>query len=403
MAARGGDQVTWQQEYDERMLPIFGMPRLDLVRGEGAYVWDSEGKRYLDLLAGIAVNSIGQAHPALVEAVAAQLQTLGHVSNFFTTPPQLALAAELIRLAGAPAGTKVLLVNSGAESNEAALKIALRNRPGGRMIALEHAFHGRTLGSLSLTWKAAYREPFEPMTGNVTFVPAGDADALATELARGGVAAVFMEPIQGEAGVRELSTEYLRTARELASEHGALLIFDEVQSGTGRTGDWFAHTSSGVIPDVITMAKGLAGGIPIGAVMAYGDAAALLQPGQHGTTFGGNPVAAAAALAVISVVEPLLEDVARLGKRWATDLAAVPGVVEVRGRGLILGVELAAPAADVAAALQEAGVIVNPPTPNAIRLVPPLNLTDEQADLFTVTLTRVLAGLPHNKEMQVHD
>lgn len=384
--------MTWQDEYSEKMLPIFGSPRLELVRGQGPWVWDSDGKKYLDLLAGIAVNSVGQAHPAVVKAVTEQLQTLGHVSNFFTTPPQLALATELLRLADAPDG-KVLLVNSGAEANEAALKIALRNKPGGRMIALDHAFHGRTLGSLSITWKAAYREPFEPMTGNATFLPPEDIAALQAELERGDVAAVFLEPIQGEAGVHELSADYLQAARELTRQHGALLVVDEVQSGSGRTGDWFAHTAAGITPDVITMAKGLAGGFPIGAVLAIGEAAGLLQPGQHGTTFGGNPVAAAAALAVVGIVEPLMPGVAELGERWKAELAAVPGVTEVRGRGLILGLELEAPSADVAAALQEEGVIVNAPTASAIRIVPPLNLTDEQAGLFTVTLSRVLAGL----------
>lgn len=380
--------MTWRDEYASSYLPIFGEPLLELVRGEGAYVWDSDGRRYLDLLGGIAVNALGHAHPRLVDAVTTQLQTLGHVSNFFASQPQIALAQRLVELTGA---SKALLVNSGTEATEAALKIALRHRPGGRILALEHGFHGRTLGALSITWKDTYREPFAPMTGNGTFVAPGDVAALETELAAGDVAALVVEVIQGEAGVRPLAPDYVAAARELTARHGALLVVDEVQTGAGRTGEWLAHPRYGITPDVVTMAKGLAGGIPIGAVLAYGDAAGLLTPGQHGTTFGGNPIASAAALAVTDEVLPLLPAVARLGAWWRNELAAVGGVLETRGEGLLIGIELDRPSAPVHAALLERGFITNPPTPTALRLAPPLILTQEEAESFTAALADVLA------------
>ena len=397
-----GTGRAWAQRYGRAVMNTFGAPQRVLVRGRGARVWDADGAQYTDLLAGIAVNCLGHAHPAVVGAVTAQLSTLGHVSNFFTTPAQITLAEELIGLVfpGAdPADSRVFLANSGTEANEGAFKIARRHggaqRP--RVLALTDAFHGRTMGSLALTHKAAYREPFEPLPGGVEFVPAGDGAALAAAMGP-DVAALIVEPIQGEAGVRELPPGYLEAARELTGRAGALLIIDEVQTGMGRTGAWMAHhlLAPSVTPDVVTLAKGLGGGVPIGAVVATGPAAGLLGPGQHGTTFGGNPVACAAALAVIATIrdEGLLERASALGARWSAELAAVPGVTGVRGRGLLRGVGLAdavGPAAAVAAELMERGFIVNAPRPDTLRLAPPLILPDADADRFTAVLRRVLA------------
>lgn len=397
-----GSNEAWGQRYAAAVMNTFGSPQRVLVRGEGAHVTDADGKEYTDLLAGIAVNILGHAHPAVVAAVTEQISTLGHVSNFFATPAQISLAEELdaLVLPGTPPGSsKVFLANSGTEANEAAFKIARRHggadRP--RILALENAFHGRTMGALALTHKAAYREPFAPLPGGVEFIPAGDVEALHAAMGD-DIAALILEPIQGEAGVRPLPAGYVEAAREATSAAGALLIIDEVQTGMGRTGAWMAHhlLAPGVTPDVVTLAKSLGGGMPIGAAVATGEAAALLGPGQHGTTFGGNPVACAAALAVISTVreQGLLERTAALGERWAGALTAVPGVTEVRGAGLLRGVGLAEglpAAAEIAAELMERGFIVNAPRPDTLRLAPPLILSDADADDFTATLTDVLA------------
>ncbi|WP_300390417.1 acetylornithine transaminase [uncultured Nocardioides sp.] len=375
-----------KDRYPDALMNTFGPPKLALVRGEGTHVWDEDGKEYVDLLAGIAVNSLGHGHPALVGAVTEQLQTLGHVSNFFTTGPQVELAERLLALLGdaaAQQGGKVFFANSGAEANEGAFKLTRRT---GRthVVVAEGGFHGRTMGALALTSKAAYREPFEPLPGDVTFVPYGDADALAAAVTD-ETAAVCLEPIQGEAGVVVPPEGYLATARRVADEHGALLWFDEVQSGIGRTGDWLAHLRHGVVPDVVTLAKGLGGGFPIGAVIGLGRAADLLQPGNHGTTFGGNPVACAAALAVLDTIEAdgLLEHVTVLGQKIRDGLAADPRVTEVRGEGLLIGLDLASEsAAAVVEAAQDAGFIINMTTPQRIRLAPPLVLTDDDAAAF---------------------
>ncbi len=383
----------WQERYSRALMNTFGPPKLVLSRGEGAYVWDADGRRYLDLLGGIAVNALGHGHPALVAAVSEQLRTLGHVSNFFATEPQIRLAEKLLELLGASTGSagggKVFFANSGTEANEAAFKLTRRTGRTG-LVAAEGSFHGRSMGALALTAKAAYREPFEPLPGEVTFVPYGDAAALA-EAVDASTAAVVLEPVQGEAGVVVPPAGYLDQARQTAARHGALLWLDEVQSGMGRTGRWFAH-QPGVSPDVVTLAKGLAGGIPIGACIALGDAADLLQPGNHGTTFGGNPVAAAAALAVIETIEKegLLAHATEMGEQLRAGLAD-PRVTEVRGEGLLVGLDLDRPVAPaVVQAAQLAGFIVNACSPERIRLAPPLILTSEQVAEFTAAWPGIL-------------
>ena len=381
-----------QQRYASALMNTFGPPKLVLTRGEGAHVWDADGGEYVDLLGGIAVNALGHADPRLVGAVTGQLQMLGHVSNFFATEPQTELAEKLLELLGTPG--KVFFANSGTEANEAALKLTRRT---GRthLVAAEGSFHGRTMGALAITHKPAYREPFEPLPGQVDFVPYDDADALAGAVTD-ETAAIVLEPVQGEAGVLVPDSGYLAAARRIADEHGALLWLDEVQTGVGRTGAWFAHQRADVepvVPDVVTLAKGLAGGIPVGACLAAGPAADLLQPGNHGTTFGGNPVAAAAALAVIAAIEDdgLLGRATELGEHFRQGLATDPRVLDVRAAGLLVGLDLAEPkAADVLAAAQQAGFIVNNPTPERIRLAPPLVLTDEDADSFLAAWPGIL-------------
>jgi acetylornithine aminotransferase len=375
---------------------VFGTPQRVLVRGSGCTVWDADGNEYLDLLAGIAVNALGHAHPFVTSVVSAQLATLGHISNFFTSPTQVALAEKLLELSEAPAGSRVFFTNSGAEALEAAVKLARRNSTPERhrILALDGAFHGRTMGALALTSKTAYRAPFEPLPGGVEHIPFDDVDALRAAM-DDSVAALVLEPIQGEAGVRPLSPEYLRAARELTREHGALLILDEVQSGIARTGRWFAHQwVDGVVPDAMTLAKGLGGGFPVGALVTFGeDVSTLLSAGQHGTTFGGNPVATAAGLATLHTLESsgALQHVADVGAFFREHLAAVQGVTAVRGAGLLIGFDLDgeyAPAA-VQAALA-AGFIINATGPGTIRLAPPLILTREQAASFLDALPSIL-------------
>lgn len=386
------------ERYQQSLLGVFGAPQRVLVRGAGCHVWDADGNQYLDLLGGIAVNTLGHANPLLTSVITSQLATLGHVSNFFTSPSQIALAEKLLEISAAPAGSKVFFANSGTEANEAALKLTRRNAgteaaPRTRVIALEHAFHGRTLGALSLTYKEKYRAPFAPLPQNVTWIPAGDIDALRNAVDE-TVSAVFIEPIQGEAGVKMLSTEYLQAAREITAQAGALLVFDEVQTGMGRTGSFFA--SAPVIPDVMTLAKGLGGGFPIGAMIVFGEEnTKWLTPGDHGTTFGGNPVACAAGLAVIHTIESqnLLEKVRENGTWLREQLCSIAGVSEVRGAGMLTAFELAAANAQklVAAAL-DAGFIVNATDEKTIRLAPPLVITQEQLGSFLAALPQLIAA-----------
>ncbi|NVM95250.1 acetylornithine transaminase [Arthrobacter wenxiniae] len=393
-----GTSEQWLARYSNSLMGVFGSPQRVLVRGAGAVVWDADGKEYLDLLGGIAVNALGHAHPFVTSVIASQLATLGHVSNFFTSPTQIALAEKLLELSGAPAGSKVFFANSGTEANEAAFKLARAHgkanpSPDGRarstILALEGAFHGRTMGALALTAKQAYREPFEPMPGGVRHIAFNDIDALRDAL-DGTVAALVIEPVQGEAGVRPLSAEYLVAARELTTQAGALLIVDEVQTGVGRTGDWFAGIAAGIQPDAMTLAKGLGGGFPIGALITFGRGpSSLLSAGQHGTTFGGNPVATAAALATLHVLEAqdILANVRAVSRIFAEGLATIDAVTAVRAHGLLIGFDLARPvAAGVVAAALDAGFIVNAPRPSTIRLAPPLNLTAEQAASFLAAL-----------------
>ncbi len=381
--------AAWTDRYSHAVMNTFGPPQTVLVRGEGCYVWDADGNRYLDLLAGIAVNALGHAHPALVQAVSTQMSTLGHVSNFFATEPQVTLAEKLLSLVGHEG--RVFFANSGAEANEAALK-ATRRSGRTKIVALHGSFHGRTMGALALTSKEAYRAPFEPLPGDVVWAPYGDADAL-DQLVDDTVAAVVIEPIQGEAGVIVPPENYLARVREITQRHGALMWVDEVQSGMGRTGEWFAHAPSGVVPDLITLAKGLGGGLPIGACIALNDAATLLGPGNHGTTFGGNPVSTAAALAVIDTIEAddLLTHVVTVGERFRAGLSDHPAIAEITGRGLFLGLVLTSPvAAQTAKAALGQGLIVNAPTADRLRLVPPLILSTQQADDAIAILRRLL-------------
>ncbi len=380
------EQETWLRRYEKSLMNTFGPPKLVLTRGSGAHVWDADGREYVDFLGGIAVNTLGHAHPALVAAVAEQVETLGHVSNFFTTPPQVELAERLLSLVIAPDAPRdtegrVFFANSGAEANEAALKLS-RLTGRAHVVAMEDAFHGRTMGSLALTSKQAYREPFEPLPGEVTWVPFGDAGALA-EAVTDQTAAVVIEPLQGEAGVNVATTDFLRAARAITERRGALLWLDEVQSGMGRTGTWLASHPSGVVPDVVTLAKGLGGGLPIGACVGLGRAASLFEPGQHGTTFGGNPLSCTAALAVIDTIEEegLMTRAVEVGERLRTSLAQDHRVLEARGVGVLVGISLAeAKAPAVVAAAQEAGWIINATGPDRIRLAPPLVITDHDVE-----------------------
>jgi acetylornithine aminotransferase len=384
------------QELTERwqgaLMNNYGTPRLPLVRGEGTKLWDADGKQYLDFVGGIAVNALGHAHPAIVEAVSRQIASLGHVSNLFVAEPPVALAERLIQHFGRDG--KVYFCNSGAEANEGAFKIG---RLTGRthMVATQGGFHGRTMGALALTGQPGKQEPFLPLPGDVTHVPYGDAQALAAAVTE-ETALVVIEPIQGENGVVVPPAGYLKAARAITASTGALLVLDEVQTGVGRTGHWFEYQAhEGVLPDVVTLAKGLGGGLPLGATVAFGRAAELLQPGHHGTTFGGNPVACAAGLAVLDTIENegLLENVKRQSEKLRDGIEGLGHelIGFVRGAGLLLGIVLTEPLApQVQQAAQDAGLLVNAPAPDVVRLMPPLNIGDDEVDAFLRALPGVL-------------
>ncbi len=399
--------TTWRDDASRDLVRSFG-ERMELFeRGEGAHLWDADGRRYLDFLGGIAVNSLGYAHPVFVAAVAEQAAKLAHVSNYFATPPQLALAATLKRLAGTGESGRVYFANSGAEANEAAFKLArLHGRPVDartarpRILALRDAFHGRTMGTLALTGKTWMQEPFAPMVPGVEFL---DSTVEALEKAMDEhVAALFLEPIKGEAGVIPLPEGYLRAAREITERHGALLIIDEIQTGAGRTGEWFAFQHAGITPDAITVAKGIGGGFPIGALITYGAASDLFYPGTHGSTFGGNALGTAVAGAVLGEIESagLVENAARRGVQIRQAVEAIDSdlVAGCRGQGLLIGIGLSRPVAKaVVAAAQEHGLIVNAANDETIRLAPPLTIGDDEIaefiDLFTASLRTVADAL----------
>lgn len=367
-------------QWSDVLMNTYGTPQLHLVKGEGATVTDADGKTYVDMLAGIAVNSLGHGHPALVDAVSSQAATLGHISNFFGSAPTLQAASTLRERFGDPEA-KVFFCNSGAEANEAAFKLS---RLTGRSVVLaaENGFHGRTMGALSLTGQPGKREPFAPLVPGVEYYRYGDIGHVRQLVDKhaGDVAAIFLEPIQGEVGVVPAPEGFLAELRQLCDAHGILMVVDEVQTGVGRTGTFFAHTQSGVRPDVVTMAKGMAGGMPIGAVIANAKTAALFTPGTHGTTFGGNPLVCAAANAVLDIVdEEFCAAVKTKGEGLARDVGKLAGVDHVRGRGLMLGVVLTKPVAKEAVRVGlEHGVILNAPTDTVIRLTPPLVISDEE-------------------------
>jgi len=380
------------ERFGTALMNNYGTPSLGLVSGDGAVVVDEAGRSYVDLIGGIAVNVLGHAHPAVVKAVSTQIATLGHVSNLYAAEPPIQLAERLLGLTGRPG--RVFFSNSGAEAVEAAFKLSRRT---GRtkLVATHDAFHGRTMGALALTGQPAKADPFRPLPGEVVHVPFGDVDALAAAV-DDATAMVLLEPIQGEAGVVVPPAGYLTAARSICSDHGALLALDEVQTGIGRTGYWFAHQAEGVEPDVVTLAKGLGGGLPLGACIAFGDAASLLGPGSHGSTFGGNPVCCAAGLAVLDTIEAdgLLDHVKRVGERIRRGVEALghPTIAEVRGAGLLLGIRLTTPsAADLFTALRSAGFLTQACQPDVLRLAPPLVLTEAQADAFLAVLPGVLA------------
>lgn len=402
------DGAALLQRYQRSLTGVFGTPQAVLVRGSGARVWDADGNEYLDMLGGIAVNALGHAHPLITSVISSQQATLGHISNLFTSPTQIALAEKLLALAHAPAGSSVFFANSGSEANEAALKAVLRHRQNTdkpRILALEGSFHGRTTGALSLTHKPAYRDPFGELISGVEFLPFNDLTALEQAFEHDDVAGIFLEPIQGEAGVLPLDDPYLIRARELTRACGALLVLDEVQTGVGRTGEWFRHQAvdGDLTPDLMTLAKGLGSGFPIGALLSFGQTAgSLLEAGQHGTTFGGNPPATAAALATLHVIETegVLESVNTVGADLAQRLRSLPQVAQVRQYGLHIGVDLTAvtgtetPAKDlVGLARQRHGLIINATGDSTLRLAPPLNLTSAEADQAVQRLVSALGEL----------
>ncbi len=373
----------------------YGTPSRTFVSGKGCVLKDDQGKAYLDFLAGIATNVLGHGHPAVVKAVTKQVSTLAHVSNFFAHPQGLRLASRLQEMTG-DSQSRVFFCNSGAEANEAALKISRRTGRS-RIVATQGSFHGRTMGALSMTGQPSKREPFAPLLKGITHVPYGDLSAMSRAVSK-KTAMIIVEPIMGEAGVITPEDGYLAGLREICDRVGALLVFDCVQTGIGRTGQWFGFEHEKVQPDVVTLAKGLGGGLPLGATIAYGRAAELLQPGDHGTTFGGNPIACAAANAVLDVIENknLMKSARVFEKKIKKSLSAVPGVSEVRGRGMLIGIELRTPIAKkVAASMLEAGVIVNAANDQTIRIAPPLIVTTPQIEKFISIFKKVMKEAEH--------
>ena len=381
----------WQRAIQDN----YGTPTIELVSGKGSIVKDADGKSYLDFLAGIATNVLGHAHPAIVKAVSKQISTLGHVSNFYAHPNVLELAEKLQKMTG-DKSARVFFCNSGAEANEAALKLS-RKTGKYKVVATQEAFHGRTMGALSLTGQPSKRIPFKPLIKGIKHVPFGDSSAMKRVITK-KTAMVIVEPIMGEAGVIVPPADYLRNLRQFCDDNGALLVFDCVQTGMGRTGDWFGYEYSGIRPDVITLAKGLGGGLPRGAMIALGSASKLFEAGDHGSTFGGNPVATAAALAVISSIEKekIFAHVDEVGAFLLAELALIEGVTEVRGAGLLIGVTLDKPVAKlVVKKSQELGALINAPGDRTIRLAPALNVSMKQAEKFVAIFTKALKEVTH--------
>jgi acetylornithine aminotransferase len=368
----------------------YGTPSITLEKGKGLVVKDIEGNTYLDFLAGIATNILGHAHPSVVSAVSKQVRTLNHVSNFYSHPNAVALAEKLASFTGTK-GAKVFFCQSGAEANEAAIKLS-RKTGRSHIVATQGSFHGRTMGALSLTGQPSKREPFLPLLKNIKHVPFGDIEAMRRCISK-KTAMVIVEPIMGEAGVIVPPDDYLQQLRELCDKSGALLVIDAVQTGMGRTGDWFGYEYSGITPDVITVAKGLGGGLPLGAMIALGRSADLFEPGEHGSTFGGNPITTAAALAVIKTIESkkLLKKVQGQGRLLIQELALIPGVQQVRGAGLLIGIELeGGNAREISKKLLERGVLVNPANDTVIRIAPALIVSDAQIKKFITIFREVL-------------
>ena len=388
--------MTWQDDYAEALMGSAPVPSALLTHGNGSHVWDADGKRYLDFLAGIAVNSLGHAHPVLIEALTRQASKLVHISNLFASEPQIELAERLKRITGAGEQGRVFFGNSGAEAIEAAIKLARRNGQHKTILALNNSFHGRTMGSVSLTGKPALREAFEPLVPGILHI---DSTIEALEAAiSDNVSALVVEPIKGEAGVIDLPDGYLTAARELTARHGALLIIDEIQTGAGRTGSWFAYQQHGITPDAIAIAKGIGGGVPIGALVTFGAASELFLKGQHGSTFGGNPLATAASNAVLGEIERagLVQNAALRGAELRDKIAALnhPLIAELRGAGLLIGIGLTQPKAnELAAAALERGLIINAPNDESIRLAPPLIIGDDEITEFLTISTEALEAI----------
>jgi acetylornithine/N-succinyldiaminopimelate aminotransferase len=381
----------WQRVIQDN----YGTPTIELVSGKGSIVKDANGDTYLDFLAGIATNVLGHAHPAIVKSVSKQIATLGHVSNFYAHPNVLDLAERLQKLTG-DKSARVFFCNSGAEANEAALKLS-RKTGKYKVVATQEAFHGRTMGAISLTGQPSKRNPFKPLIKGIKHVPFGDSAAMKRAITK-KTAMVIVEPIMGEAGVIVPPSDYLKNLREYCDDNGALLVFDCVQTGMGRTGDWFGYEYSGIKPDVITLAKGLGGGLPLGAMIALGSASQLFEAGDHGSTFGGNPVATAAALAVISSIEKgkILAHVDEVGEFLLAELALIPGVTEVRGAGLLIGLTLEKPVAKkLSKKCQELGALINAPGDSTIRLAPALNVSMKQAEKFVAIFAKALKEVTH--------
>jgi acetylornithine aminotransferase len=378
------------KRWDNSLQNNYGKPSIALVQGKGIVVTDADGNTYLDFLGGIATSILGHAHPAIVKAVTKQISTLSHVSNFYAHPNAIELAEKLAAMTG-DKSAKVFFCQSGAEANEAALKLSRRTGKV-RVVAAQGAFHGRTMGALSLTGQPSKREPFLPLIKGVKHVPFGDIDAMRKAISK-KTAMVIIEPIMGEAGVIVPPSDYLQQLRQLCDKNGSLLVIDAVQTGMGRTGDWFGHEYSGITPDVITLAKGLGGGLPLGAMIALGKAADLFEAGDHGSTFGGNPVTTAAGLAAIEYIETkgILRKVEKQGAHLMQELALIPGVKEVRGAGLLLGIELESlKASDVSDAMRDAGILVNAANATTIRIAPALIVTDLQINKFISTFRKVI-------------